>query len=790
MKNIFRTVGIAILTLAFAGCNSDNFSLDDARHEQYVRNFIEAFGIPDPDHNYAMAKSAGLHVTTKVGGHVTVTAEVQGKEYLFADLDVTPGTHALPVTIPSSVKELYVNAGKGTHVVATDAMVDIDVAPIQSRTYYVVDDKNNEMEMKFIETGDGGDPYLVFEPQLSTSFFNQIDKYLADPTKDNTDTEIPAIKEVENNGVPVRYFKDSSHETALTCVGGTYDYYIFPIFWKSYTSENNVKKKDYQVYFHKVREGQNDLHSATRIEFCDQGTSTSTNPFPEIGYTIKNGVNIASVDPVNKTYKYLNEEFKFLYQGAALQQAFPTTGNNPARLVLTRGKKIQMKRYKDENKNHYFPGFAIAIKSNIKSDNDFSFVSSAPFYNEPFWKENYFDVPIDRLYQAMVGTKRVEIKNRTDGNPTIIHICDPNINIGEGGEYANGGDWWKLNKSIVHSYSVNFLGLQVPETPFLLGFCSPAAEPGDKTPRQYNQVVFLVTPHVSYREGVSFRTQYAIAPEPLKWTLAAEDLGGSDDWDFNDVVFTFTDVIRNLKSANYMKNVAMISGPMNAQSVRVVTVTPVATGGTMPIYITYTGSNLKRMPEFPSEGDMMFSEANAALKNYLEDGNWQNGVFVLGTEVHKWLGSNDYTKFVNVGDSRHDVGAKSVQFVLPTDYDLGDETKFDYTSSVSKDNKPLFGFAVLVDKDNTLNIDTFNDEDQGFRFVESLAMGEGVYLIGGPSDDKNVKVPQMILVEGDWEWPTERTNIMDAYPNFKDWVKDQTNTLWIMNPNEGKVTKK
>lgn len=791
MKDIFKAVGISALAFAATGCTNDITLDNDSRHEEYVKNFIEAFGIPDPDHNYAMARSAGLHVTTKKGGHVTVTAEVRGKEYLFADLDVTPGTHALPVTIPASVSTLNVKTNKGVHVVATDATVDIDAAPTgtMSRTYYTVHDENNDMTMELLETGQGGDPYLVFDAASFNGLFKQMDKFFKSG-EENTITEIPQITNGSVNGQPVSYFKDSSHETSLTCKGGEFDYYIFPIYWKK---NSTTKKQDYQVYIHKVREGEDELHSPIRLEFGEPGKTTATNPFPEIGWC--NYAGVGSINPINKTYvrnKIVGTEVvptteNFVFGGAGLGQAY---NRSTAKVILTRGKRIHMKRYTDADKNHYFPSFALAIKSNITGDN-FSFVSSAPFYNAQFWNGNYYDVPLDRLYQATSGTKRVALERRPDeeNKPVPISIYDPDLDISPGGYYANGGEWWKIHKDYVFDYTTYFLSYQLPDNPFLLGFCSPATSEGDNSTRSYDEVIFLVTPHVS-PEGLSTRVQFAPIPEPIEWTIAAEDLGGSDDWDFNDVVFSFTDVIRNLKTANYLKNVAVVSGPGGAQSVRVVTVTPKAAGGTLPVYITYTGKNIKPMPEMPSEGSMMFSEANRNLKAYLEDeSNSREGVFILGTELHKWLGAADCTQFVNVGNSRRNVNAPSVQFVIPTSYDVGDEKYFDYAAGPAKENIPLYGFAILIDKDNELDIDTFNDTDKGFCQVD-VTLGEGTYFIGAPSDDQNVKVPQMIMVEGDWEWPSERTNIMTAYANFKDWIKDQSNIDWIMNPDPEKVTKK
>lgn len=50
--------------------------------------------------------------------------------------------------------------------------------------------------------------------------------------------------------------------------------------------------------------------------------------------------------------------------------------------------------------------------------------------------------------------------------------------------------------------------------------------------------------------------------------------------------------------------------------------------------------------------------------------------------------------------------------------------------------------------------------------------------------------PQMICVPGDWAWPTERTNISEAYPGFGEWGKDyNTNQNWYANPNQDYIVK-
>ena len=50
--------------------------------------------------------------------------------------------------------------------------------------------------------------------------------------------------------------------------------------------------------------------------------------------------------------------------------------------------------------------------------------------------------------------------------------------------------------------------------------------------------------------------------------------------------------------------------------------------------------------------------------------------------------------------------------------------------------------------------------------------------------------PHGIIIPGRWQWPTERTCIKDAYPDFNTWAADRTKAKdWYRNPVVGKVVK-
>lgn len=180
-------------------------------------------------------------------------------------------------------------------------------------------------------------------------------------------------------------------------------------------------------------------------------------------------------------------------------------------------------------------------------------------------------------------------------------------------------------------------------------------------------------------------------PKPVgnPWILACEDLGSTDDFDFNDIVFS----------------VSHVSGETTA------TVTPLAAGGTLPAYICF-------------------------------------GSLELG-EIHTLLGGSSTTEFINTTGSK---GTAGEPVTINVDKDF----------SMTGNN--MGGFSVkVITKDNSE------------ATVRITAPGQGT-------------APQMICVPGEWAWPTERTNISDAYPAFGEWGANYaTNKDWYKKPNGGVV---
>lgn len=178
-------------------------------------------------------------------------------------------------------------------------------------------------------------------------------------------------------------------------------------------------------------------------------------------------------------------------------------------------------------------------------------------------------------------------------------------------------------------------------------------------------------------------------PQSESWIIACEDLGNTDDIDFNDVVFS----------------VSHTAGETTAK------VTPLAAGGVLPSNIYYDGRNLGEIHNL----------INGAQPN-----------------------ANGQYSMLNTGSKGTPGSAITIN--VPADYSVTNH-----------------GFTVKV-KDQNESI-----------VLESAEIGTA---------------PQMLVLPGEWAWPTERTSIGTAFPMFVDWSKAaNTGIDWYKSPVEGKVVK-
>lgn len=753
-----------------ASCSEAPIQGPDAG-ELYDRNFIAEFGVPAKGHDFSMATRAGLTVNSTKGTQLIVTAEVDGREYLFANLSVPAGTNAIPVTIPRSVTTLKLTTPRGSQVVGANSTVNLDRIGEEmagrggnyylkeSGRYLFFSDGADFFEVvdgTKTSTDDSDAPLVAINPRVIADFFAEFPLGADNTNHEIFDKDGDGVIDIFAEELPEQpYFNGETGMgdggwSLYGFDGCSYDYYIFPVWWRADADGS----RDYTAYlFDKnLRYLSNGWDDSELRWMPDFGASTSTLPFPDLRYSTT-VTDATTINPLTLE--------GFTAGDGSLTDAFNLNGEvsnlDGISMIVSRGIKL--------NTTGTYGTLGFAVEHTVKGVKSVS--TSIPVVNKLLWGGNYFDEKLEYLYYANSSTRHTS-KNSLD------------IYLRETGKADDAKGWY---------YPGDDFGAE------FVCFNSAPSAVADRSKRDYSDVIFMILPvPKKYPDEPEVNIQwfewvhtFGKILTPLTWTIAAEDLGGSDDWDFNDAVFTFTDVIQNLNSINKNCFAANYNGPDDAVNVRVITVTPRASGGTLPLYITYEGEDVYTMPSMPVDGDRWYSDVNDAIKEHLAQGG-RKGTFIIGTELHHWLGASTHAKPVNVGARRNSYGAQAVQFALPTGADVWSQTV--YGNQTSAENRTVGSFGILVDRENTIAINNLSNTDNGITHMPDHKLGEGIYKIGGISDDATRVAPQMLLISGDWEWPQERVRITDAYNGFADWLSNPSAYTWTANQNPGRVTRK
>lgn len=203
--------------------------------------------------------------------------------------------------------------------------------------------------------------------------------------------------------------------------------------------------------------------------------------------------------------------------------------------------------------------------------------------------------------------------------------------------------------------------------------------------------------------------------EELSWILAAEDMGSIGDFDFNDLVV----------------KVSNVTGKEE------VTITPLAAGGTLPLYFYHKVDS--------STGK--------------DDGN-------LTGEFHSWFGDGTIPSSTMINTSS--ISESGIVKKITLDKNFSMTTNSYINSPDGTGTSKMGNFGIRVVKDGTETTDV-------------TAPGEG-------------EAPQMICVPATWQWPKEQVRITDAYPgdngknSFTDWAGEKDgNEDWYKYPQSDKV---
>lgn len=257
-------------------------------------------------------------------------------------------------------------------------------------------------------------------------------------------------------------------------------------------------------------------------------------------------------------------------------------------------------------------------------------------------------------------------------------------NANAAGKY---GAWTSMASSAVYTYNgVNIISFEDWGGQFTVTNGIPQNTSGSNS-IDWNDIAFAIN------------AEFQTPPPPVEeeqeegesWIIACEDLGDTDDYDFNDVVF----------------KVSHVSGQKTA------TVTPLAAGGTLATWIVYNNQYLG--------------------------------------ETHQLLGAKENTSgsYPMINTTKITATATPQEVTVPENFTITNN---------------MGGFSIIVESKN--------NSDSNAVLIKAPSAGAA---------------PQMFCVPATWAWPTERTKIQDAYPDFAKWSANTNNIEWYNNATAGKV---
>lgn len=744
--------------IALSGCTTEQIEIPQS--ELYAREFIKQFGVVDPNHDWNNATQGSVTVVTSSPSHVEVLADIKGKRYIFADYQNVKGSETIKFTIPKGVSDLIVNVdGRqfkttvgGTvtttkssraiwekhdskvEITRTDyrPLTDEDVTAFQN---YLPENQDNlgkvTQNFSFVSNGE----FTIYPVYWQTNSYNTLGIYYIDG----------------DEMVLVPFYTNK-----ITPVDGTKGNLLYikedPLTPNMAEAKDNIPLKDENkpmiIPNDKLSDELNPLkyNNSGHDSFLDF-TSEDWKTFKHrwlIERREKDGWSFVSNYEDYFDLSYITEIQNYWYHITQLFLADILC--EPADATHVKITNIAIGPFN----NWISPGTS---------------TNSHPGGEVKGWKSRGIHVKIAE------GTKfgmyiRVWHGSPAEDKPTIDNVdivrleLDPTTKLPIPDKYIRYYSEAKYNPTEGGSnvFGATYMYNAPTGNYRVLGF-----EDWGRDVHDLNDMMFFITsiepekiPHVEDEDNPE--------PEKYEYLIAAEDLGGTCDWDFNDVVASVTTV-----SKNYTDDTA--EDGTATYPYTEVTVTPLAAGGTLPVYLMYTGKVCTSKDDYES----------ANVQNYM-----------LVDEFHSWLTGREEAPTVptNVGASASTKG-KPVTFNVPGgDYTLGMHKKYESTDE-GKNNMGGFWIIAINSKDTPFTLQTGTGD---LILQTSIPENKGITKIEAPAADHNVNsiAPQMICVGNDWLWPREGKKIHDAYVGFNDWLNAPENGDWYGEGkyNESLVTKR
>ena len=240
----------------------------------------------------------------------------------------------------------------------------------------------------------------------------------------------------------------------------------------------------------------------------------------------------------------------------------------------------------------------------------------------------------------------------------------------------------------------------------------------DDVDKDENDMLFFISAPITPPVELSDETE-----EEMSWVVACEDLGGTYDYDFNDIVFDLGQL--SVYSTTTTTSEGQSSSTISLNKAELF-LRPLAAGGTLPAYIYFDANG-----DGINSDDELIGEAHDLLKA---------GAPTTGP--------------INVGGMS--VDPTKVARIKLADIDEPSVTEEGIKSYIAEQVAKI---KIVVNNGGT---------------KEALE-------VTAP-DENGSNIPQMLILPRGWDWPTEHQHIFTVYPQFKEWSTDKTKNGWITDP--------
>lgn len=751
MKKLIKMLTLALgLTGMVSSCSEEAININNDAANDFAQAFIEKYGVPQPGHNFSMAKSGNVTVRTNKPSDIRVVGSVNGKYYTFTEAFGVTGEKTLTFDIPRDVNYVSViSDNKDIATVALGGVASFDNrrnsrADETSKPLVITDANSTTMEYDLNGSASSVLSWNQFDENIfyvesktgfpRNMYGTELIQYITDDRK--------AYEGYSNATYTANHIREHVHVMNLNVgVGQQLE------FGRIYGNENNLDEStsftlvpfmycegnEKRGTVHK-RGYTKDLscwgHDLT-LDFANNNISSKILGFSNY----QDFTNILNPTLENQLTAYAEAQATYNMPTPATSYAGGTIGD------------VTLDPYDHANPYIFYNQWNDYINAWINSQNaevkakfaDLTAVKEFMAVHDLLFKEGavasvtkngdrsftieYFDSQNGSSLSSINANATETVKN----NPGDTYYLGGSYEIclaeDKDNEDALGREFTYYIRDMANPY--NIVTTKDKDKVKITNRHMSFTEAGDNNIYSddkvymvdfnndgvYNDLVFIAE-NAEYGTGQYFG-----------WRLAAEDLGNTLDSDFNDLVV-------DLRLQRYGNDAIKLS------------FTPRAAGGIYPLYLMLT---------------------DALGKTYF-----------IGKELHSWLKSP--VEIFNTGAEaiKNIPGVNSVSF----DWDLYVQGKeFSLSNGqITKDGK-LSGLWVLVDKDNKLEgkitddkftlmtneIKTLIDDDDEIYTVNNHVI---------PGTDS--MVPQLILMTNEWQWPQETKNIGDAYGKFSEWVKDQT----------------